>query len=213
MSPSQAQRFAPLSGVVFFVLALISALVLYPSGAPDFAGDPAEIAAFYTENESDLLPAGIVYLVSGVFLMWFVGTLRTHLREAEGGTGRIAGIAFGGGVAAATLLWAGSAIDMLGALRVGEQDAIDPQVATVYWDLSTGLFGLAAPYGMAVLLGASAVAALRFGALPSWLAWTAVLIAVACVVAPIAFAAIIVSFLWVAITGVVLYMGETPARA
>lgn len=200
-----SEKLAPLSGVVFFVLGLLGALVLYPGDAPDFVDEPAKIAAFYTENGTDLLPSGLAYLLGGFFLMWFVGTLRAHLSLAEGGTGRLASIAFGGGVAATTLLWASASVEIVAALRVEENDAIDPGVASVYSDLSSILFGAAAPVGMAVLLGASAVAAFRFGALPKWLGGLGAVIAIGCLIPPISYFVIIVSFLWVAITGIVLY--------
>lgn len=199
-----AEKLAPLSGVVFLVISLIGALLLYPADAPDFVDRPEEIASFYGEHGSDLLPPGVSYLLGGFFLLWFVGTLRAHLSLAEGGAGRLASIAFGGGVAATSLLWAAAATDLVAALRVDENGEIDPEVATVYWDLGTILFGVAAPVGMAVLLGASAVAAFRFGALPIWLGGLGALIAVGCLIPPIAFIVIIVSFFWVAVTGIVL---------
>jgi len=145
MSAGTVERFAPLSGVVFWVLGMLGALVLYPSDAPDFVDEPAKIATFYMENGTDLLAPGVCYLVAGVFLMWFVGTLRAHISHAEGGVGRIAGIAFGGGVAAVVLLWASASPDMVAALRVDENKEIDPVLATAYWDLGSILFGLAAP--------------------------------------------------------------------
>lgn len=211
MSAGTAGRFAPLSGVAFVVLGLLGAVVLYPSDAPDFVDDPEKIAAFYEENGTDLLGPGVLYLLSGLLLLWFVGTLRARLSEAEGGTGRVAGIAFAGGVAAVVLMWASAAVEMVAALRVDEQDRIDPQLAAAYWDLSSVFFGLAAPYGMAALLGASAIAAFRFGALPVWLGALGALIAVGCLIPPISFYVIIVSFFWVGATGVVLFLGGERA--
>ena len=210
MPNSNVERIAPLSGVVFLVLALLGALVLYPGDAPDFVDEPAKIAEFYTENDGDILSASVSYMLSGFFLLWFVGALRSHLRSAEGGTGRIAGTAFGGGVAAATLLWAAAAAEAVAALRVDENDAIDPQMAAVYSDLSAILFGAAAPLGMAVLLAASAVAGFRFGALPAWLAGIAAVLALGCLIPPISFIVIIVSFFWVGATGIVLYLSAKP---
>ena len=213
MKAGTAGRLAPLSGVAFLALGLLGAVVLYPGDAPDFVDEPAKIAAFYEKNGTDLLGSGVCYLLGGVFLMWFVGTLRAHLSHAEGGSGPVAGIAFGGGVAAVVLLWASASIEAVAVLRVDENDAIDPQLAAAYWDLNSILFGLAAPYAMAVLLGASAIAAFRFGALPTWLGGLGALIALACLVPPIAFFVIIISFFWVAVTGVVLFLQGEPAAA
>jgi len=64
-----------------------------------------------------------------------------------------------------------------------------------------------------LLLGASAIAAFRFGALPTWLGGLGALIALACLVPPISFFVIIISFFWVAVTGVVLFLQGEPAAA
>lgn len=213
MRTSNAERFAPLTGVAVLVLALVGALVLYPSDAPEFMDEPAAIASFYTENGTDVLPALVCYLLASTLLVWFAGSLRSHLRLAEGGTGRLATIAFGGGVAAATLLLASASVESAAALRVDEQGAIDVPTATVYSDLSALLFGLAAPYGMAVLLGASALAAFRFRALPVWLGALGALVAIVCLIPPISFVGIIISFFWVGATGVVLFMGAGAGAA
>jgi hypothetical protein len=210
MPDSKADRVAPLSGVVFLVVALLGALVLYPSDAPDFVDDPAKIAAFYNENDGDILMATVAYMLSSFFLLWFVGTLRSHIRSGEGASGRLAGIAFGGGVTAATLLLAAAGTEAVAALRVDEQDAIDPQMAAVYSDLSSILFGAAAPFGMAVLLAASAVAGFRFRVLPAWLAGIAAVLALGCIIPPISFMVLIVSFFWIGATGVVLYVSAKP---
>jgi hypothetical protein len=84
-------------------------------------------------------------------------------------------------------------------------------MAAVYSDLSSILFGAAAPFGMAVLLAASAVAGFRFRALPAWLAAIAAILALGCVIPLISFMVIIMSFFWVGATGVVLYLAARPA--
>jgi len=134
-------------------------------------------------------------------------------RHAEGGDGRIAGTAFGGAIAGSALLLAAAAIEAVAALRVGEQNEIDPQVATVMWDLQSILFGLAAPMAFAVLVLATAVLALRKGLLPSWHGAIIVVLGIAMLIPPINYIAIIAFQFWVLLTGMMLYLHPQPAES
>jgi hypothetical protein len=61
-------------------------------------------------------PATYVGALSGVALLWFLGSLRSTLRAGEGGTGRLSSIAFAGGI----VLVAGAAVDASLAWAVAE---------------------------------------------------------------------------------------------
>jgi hypothetical protein len=215
MTEGRYERLAPLAGVLFFALALIGTVII--GDTPEFVDEPAEIASHYEENESEVLTANTMYLLGTVALLWFLGSLRSVLRRAEPLEGRLSAIALAGGTAGAALLFAAAATDMAGALRVMERDEIDAQTASVYYDLSSVLFGLAAPMAFAVLLLATAVATLRHGALPVWHAWISIALAIAMLVPPVGYIAMIVFIFWVLVTSILLYVGRpgvtTPAPA
>ena len=205
MFDARLARYAPLAGLVFFALAVVGTLVM--GSTPDFVDEPAKIAEHYESNDGQILTGDFLYLLGGVFLLWFVGTLRTFLRAAEGLGGRVARTAFAGGVAGTTLIMAAAAIDAVGALRVQEQDRIDPQVAAVLYDLNSILFGLAAPMAFAVLVFGTALVSMRAVAMPRWHAWISVALAFAMLVPVINWLAMIVFIVWVGVTSVLLFMG------
>ena len=100
---SRWDRLAPLSGVLYVVLAIAGTLLI---GNFSFLAPAEEIKAFYEDNSSRI-EAGIYVSTPAVFFFfWFVGVVRDRLRAAEGGAGQLSGIAFGGGVAAGALMLA-----------------------------------------------------------------------------------------------------------
>lgn len=62
-------------------------------------------------------------LSTGVYL-WLFGSLRSFLLRAEGGTGRLTGVAFGAGVCWAVLQMVFQSIQL--ALALGAQGELDP---------------------------------------------------------------------------------------
>lgn len=212
MKRSDSGRLAALTGVAFFVLGIVGTLAT-PGGEPAFVGEPTAIASYYTENADGILASSALYAVATAFLLWFAGYLRTVLQRAEGGDGRLATTAFGAAAAGSALLLAATATSAVGALRVQEQDAIGPEVATAIWDSSTILYGLAAPMAMAVLVLATAAVALRTRALPVWLGGLSVVLGIALAIPPISYVAIIVFNFWVLATALVLVLRPEPAAS
>ncbi len=208
----------PLAVAGLGVLALSLLGTAATPSEPGFVADAGSIATFYKENVDGVLASQTLYFVATLFLLWFVGALYALLRRAEGPDGHTAVVALAGGVAGSAMLLAAGAANAVGALRADERGEIAPDVATVLWDLSAVLFGLAAPMGMAVLVLAVAVAALRNGALPRWFGVLSVPLGLALAIPPINHVAIIAFFFWVGIVGVVaLTQGDpravtSPAR-
>ncbi len=92
-----------------------------------------------------------------------------------------------------------------------EDEAIDPQIATVLYDLYRAMLSGAVPIGFAVLIGATAVVSFRSELFPSWLAWASVVIAVGAaspLLGVFAFAALA----WVFVVSIWLAVGD-PAGA
>lgn len=202
---------AMLSGVGLCLLGLAATLA-YPA-APEFVDEPAKIAAFYGDNSGALLGANWLYLLGGALMIVFAGALRSVLARAEGGDGRLSGMAFGGIVAGAALVLAGTALDSAAALRVDEQGSIAPDIAATMADGHNVLFGTAAPMAFAVAVLAIAVMAFRTAVLPTWLAAASAVLGVALLVAPIAYVAAIVFTFWCLVSGIVVYVQSGPDDA
>ena len=211
MTESRFERFAPLAGVVFYVLVLLG--VATQPDEPEFVDEPAKLVEYYRGEDDGILVSNSLFLLSVPFLLWFVGSLRHALRSVEGSEGRIAGVALAAGAAGSARMLAGASADIVGALRVQERDAIDPAVATVLNDLANVLFGLAAPMAFAALVFATALLGFRRGAVPVWLAVVSVILGIALLIPPINWASMIIFVFWVPVVAVLLYLRGAPRGA
>jgi hypothetical protein len=202
----------------------LAAVALLVAGFP-FTGATPEPGAS-VDDVADLSRSG-AQTWTGIYmeffglalLIIFVGRLWALLREAEGAVGWIATTALGAAVAALTVLVIGDATMMGAAFSAGRHD-LDPAVVggmyTVQWysDLAYGVVN-------AVFFAASALLVLRRGALPRWLGWLAVVVAIALVVTvPFGPGATmepphVLGFLWIVSVGVVMIVRRDalPARS
>jgi hypothetical protein len=200
------ERWAILSGalaVPFWIagIALISTKVKGDKGP--------EILANYQKHSDGTLAAGLLWSIGILLFIWFLGSLRSRYLTAEGGTGRLTALAYGGGLVAATLGMLIPAADQVGALNKND---IDASGAAVLHNFSDGFF-IAAEYTLTVFFFASAILALRYAALPKWLGWFSVLIGIVLLIGPIGWAAFIFATpIWILIVSVWLFM-RTPAAA
>src|SRR6266705_1050180 len=98
MAEDRWERLAAATGIVFVVLGRVGSFL---AGQPPKAGEPIKkITAFAVDKRSALLLGDYLSAVGVVFALWFFGSLRSYLRRAEGGTGRLSAVAFGGGLLA-----------------------------------------------------------------------------------------------------------------
>jgi len=156
VSEGNRKRFGAASGILMIGLgAAATAFERSPVTAADFAA-----------NRSALVTQGMLFLAGAAVSLWFLGSLRAYLLRAEGGTGRLSTVAFGAGVAWAT-------INMVAqAFQVGV--ASDPEGSAPEALLKTmsAVFTIA-NLPLAVMLVAVAVISLRYHAFAIWLAWLA----------------------------------------
>ena len=205
MALSRYERLAPLTGIAFVVLTVVGVLIATKDSPDDFPGEVQQIVEYYTDGKDSIITGSWIAIVGVLFLFWFAGSLRERLGFAEGGAGRLASVAFGGGVAAATILLVFNAVNLIGALRVEEHDEIAPETATALSDASNGLIGTALPVAMAAMIGAAGVVAIRTGALPRWLGIVSLVLMVGLLILPIAWILLLPALLWVLVVSVLLY--------
>ena len=115
--------------------------------------------------------------------LFFFGSLWSALRRAEGDDGWLSAAAFGGGLVSLAILFSGGAASV--AAHSNACVGIDPQLWQVLHDFGGAAF-LSSFFPLAVLLAASAVVAIRFGALPRWLGWMSAFVAVTLLIGGIA---------------------------
>lgn len=165
MREAKWERLAAGAGLAFVALFMgaLSDPVIDP------VGDGASVVAGQLlDNRVQARLAVYAGGLAALALVWFVGSLRSTLRRAEGGTGRLSAVAFGGGVMAGVTLLASSAFSSA-ALEFADYGD-DPAGARLAAGLAESLF-YATNFGMALLVGATFVIALRHGVIPRWLAW------------------------------------------
>ncbi|HEV2951950.1 MAG TPA: hypothetical protein VGZ51_07595 [Actinomycetota bacterium] len=208
------ERYAPLAGVLAVILWVISILVIESADAPGDDAGAQEIAAYFESEGGKLLAGAFIFMVGTAVFIWFLGSLRARLFWAEGGAGRITSIVFGSGLVVAAMSMGLMAPQAAAGLMTEETDAaIDPGAAQALEALGDGFF-VAGEATVFVFFLAITIAALRTRALPAWLGWASLVLALAAVVPWIGWAVFIFGLpLWVLVTSIWLFMrpGE-PVR-
>jgi hypothetical protein len=196
------ERYAPLTGVAAVLLWIAGTFLLEKDDRPD-GKDTAAFVRWVEANDGSILAGAIVFGFGVVLFLWMLGSLRAMLFAAEGGTGRLATIAFASGLAVSISLMftylpqAQAAFDHANT----SDTAIEALVR-----VGDAFFGGAALFSIPLLV-AVALAILRFGALPRWLAWVSLAVAVVMAIPPLAFFGVVLGLpLWTLITSILLYI-------
>lgn len=210
------ERYAPLTGVAVLVFGLAGLIVLEgPADRPEVNVAPSAFASYFGKSDTVIL-GSFLLMLSIVFFLWFLGSLRALLQRAEGGVGRLSSIAYGGGLATAVLMLALPSVNVLGAL---DAQNFGPEAAKTIF-LVGDAFLYPAAMTAAVLVAATGLIALRTGALPRWLGWLSLALALWLLIPPIgssagtpenpaawsALTALDAVPLWTAVTAVVLML-------
>jgi hypothetical protein len=199
MSTSRWERFAPLTGVVFFVLIAIT--LALSNDTPDTNSSTADTVSYWSAHDSRLIASAIIGTFAVIFLIWFGGSLRSALLRAEGGEGRLSTLAFAGILVIGIMGAIGSTLTFVVADTANDVPAEATQALSV---LSSDFF-LPFLAGIALFMFATGICVLRHGGLPSWLGWAAIVIGVVSVT-PVGFIGFVLSFIWVPVVGIVLYL-------
>ena len=206
------ERYAPLAGVLAVILWVISIFVVESADAPDEDAGAQEIAAYFESDGGTLLAGAFIFMVGTAVFIWFLASLRARLYWVEGGAGRITSIVFGSGLVVAAMSMGLMAPQAAGGLMAEETSApIDPGAAQALEALGDGFF-VAAEATVFVFFFAIAVAALRTRALPVWLGWASLVLALAALVPWIGWAVYIWGLpLWVLVVSIWLFLrSEAP---
>jgi hypothetical protein len=227
MNEAKWERWAAATGIVFFVLVAVSVLIV--PEAPPKADDPiAKITAYFTEHRKALLVSGYLSGLALAFGLWFLGSLRSFLRAAEGGTGRLSAVAFGAGLLSGAMALAATSVVSAAAFRVAGTQGSEAVMRAMF-----DLFSMASAmlwFPIAVWAAATGVVIWRTGALPQWFAQISLLAALAFLVAATSlyvdsgflaaggvyqFIAFVAFGLWVLVTSILLVqrVGKGPEMA
>lgn len=199
MNRSTLERLAPLTGVVFVALFVVSFIV---AGEPPDADDPAEeVVRYWADKDTANMWAAALVLWGSVLAVWFGASVRTALRRAEGEPGRLSALVLAGWVIFAVGATAFAGFAFAAADTVGD---VPPEVTQTLHVLNVQFFPILS-LGMALAFLATGVASLRHGGIPRWLGYVAILLGIA-VVTPVGFFAFVVGGAWVLVVSVLLYL-------
>lgn len=205
------RRLGAASGAVGVGLNVAAALLgdPYRSGfSPDPTDPSPSIARAVTSMRDDARTGVMLGLIGAFLLIWFFAYLRSHLARHEAADGWMSAVAHGGGLVAVALVLVSHSIT-LGATEITDYGP-DPVVAKVFLTYGWNYFYVVSPALMA-LVASAAVVALRFGALPRWLA----ILGVLSLVVPFAAGAgtgAMVGLLWVLLASLVLCFAQFRAQ-
>ncbi|MEO8692914.1 MAG: hypothetical protein ABI658_05320 [Acidimicrobiales bacterium] len=191
----------PLTGLLFLLLAIVGFAV---GGQPKDAGHPAqEIADHYIDNKGSIILGAAILGVAAVVLVFFAGYLRTVMYKAEGGGGMLSSLVLAG----ASIMAVGVAVDVSLLFAIAEAaDDIEPtsvQTLQAFWDNDF----MPMAVGLVIFLLSAGIAIARYGVLPKWLGWVAIVLAVAGIT-PLGFFAFLAGGLWIGIVSVLLALRE-----
>ena len=200
------ERFGPLAGIVAVVLFVVGVFVIESGGAPGEDATPQEYLSYYQDDEQRILTGGVIFQLGALFFLWFVGHLRARLAAAEGGVQRLTAIAFGGGLVTTTCFLLLPGPDQAGALS---NDEITGDAAVVFNNVGDAFF-IGAEFAAAVLLVATALVVIATRALPRWLGWASLVLALWLLIAPIGWAALLFAMpLWIVVVSVLQFLRPT----
>lgn len=174
MDTSRWERISAFTGLVFVALIGIG-MGLAPL-RPDLS-DQAALVNHVTTERTALLWQGYLGVVGVMFLIWFAGTVRTHLFRNEGSTGRLAAVSYGGAITFGAVLTSVVVVNTTAAFRPS------PTSIVFLSDIAAVSFALGW-IPVAVWTGATAIATVRVRALPMWHAVLGGIVAIAALLMP-----------------------------
>lgn len=196
---------APLTGLVFVVVVIVAFMV---SGEPpDVTEDSVrEVVDFYVDNKDEQMIGAALAAIAGTLFVFFGGVLRRALRAAEGEGGILSAVSFAGAIIFAI----GIAIDGTITFALAETaDDIRPAAVEALSALWSNDF-LPFAMGLQIFLLATGISIVRHGALPRWLGWIAIVLAVVAVT-PAGFVSFLGAGVLVAVISVMLTMRARAA--
>ena len=162
----------PVCGIVFIVLIVVGAGV---AGEHDVEiSDSSADIARELEDKSDQVDVGsLISLVGFVFFFWFLAYFRRHLKQAEGEDGWLTSVVYGSGLVGTAMILVLISLSL--ATTSGDYDP-DPQAAKALFALTWNYIWVIGPPLIAFTAAASIVI-IRFAALPRWIGWIGILVA------------------------------------
>lgn len=162
---TRLERLAPLTGIVAVVLIVAEFVV---TGETPTVDDPAQkVGSYWSGNGTIQGIASLLFGLAAVAIVWFGASLRAALREADTRADRLGSIGQAGTVLIGVGLSIYAAFGLAASHSAGDVPASVTQTFNV---LNREDMFVPLAVGSALLLLSTAVAILRHGGLPRWIA-------------------------------------------
>lgn len=213
MNSASARRWIPLSGIVYVVLFIIGFSLA--EGSPQASDPDSDFVSYYADsgNRTQEIVAFFLIVLAALAFLKFVAHLRGRLKAVESEPHSLSTLAFGAGIASATLLMAAVSIGIGPSFTRADSDqfTIDPDTIRLSGDTSYLLL-VSSVMVTSLLIAATSLLAIRTTVLPTWLGWIGLLVAVAALFA-VFFLPIIALLAWVLVVAVVLIIRPQASDA
>jgi hypothetical protein len=189
--------WVPLTGVAFVVCAIAGAIV---SGEPPGADGPVqEIVSHYEDNKDAVEFGALLFIIAAALFVFFAGFMSKLLDREASGQSMLPTVAVVGSGIFATGAAIDATISFGLAEAVGDIDPTAVQALQALWDNDFMPLAL----GVAVFFLATGLGIVRYGGVPTWLGWIAVLLGVVALT-PVGFVAFMAGGLWIVGVSVLL---------
>lgn len=189
-------RVLPLAGVVFAVLAMAGNLTI--GDFPDTDTPVGTLTRYYADHHSQVGRGGALLGYSVIFFALFGVALWSRVRRSLASPVVAGAVLLGVAMVAVNMLTSADSYYTLG--QIGGDSATTPQ-ALQSWHITGSIGGVGAD--SIVLLLSIAAAGILAGALPRWLAWSALVLGVLHFT-PFAFFAYLLFYVWAVAAGIAL---------
>ncbi len=198
-------RYSPLAGVAAVILWVIGVVISESGDAPTDDESAQGVLNYFTEDESQIMAGEITFAIGVLFFIWFLGSLRSHLFAHEP-SGHYTALAYGSGLLASVAMLIGAAV-LIQPSFLDDGD-LSAEAAQALAQVSDAMFGVV-ELTLVVTLLATAIVILRTRALPRWLGWASLALAVLLLIIPIGWIGVIFGVpLWTLATSVLLFMRQ-----
>ena len=187
----------PLTGALFVVLLILSFIV---GGEPPDVDEPVnEIVQHYVDNDTEIWIGTGIGALAVLSLLFFGAYLRKLFSAAEGPGGLLSPLI----LTATAIMAVGAGIDMTISVALAESaDDIEPtavQSLQALWDNDFVPVAL----GIELLFISVGLSTIKYGVLPKWLGWVAIVLAVISLT-PIGFIGFPLGGIWVIVISILL---------
>ena len=198
-------RWLPLTGVVFAVVAMAGNLTI--GDFPDTDTSVGKLATYYASHHADLGRGGSLLGYSVVFFALFGIALWSRVRRSAAPPVIAGGVLLGVALVAVDMITSSNAYYTLGQIGVKSTTSLQALQA---WHITGSVGGVGAD--SIVFLLALAAAGILARALPRWLAWSALVLAVMHLT-PLGFLAFLLFYVWAIAAGIALTARPNPSTS